>query len=260
MAFAAYVDDSDAVQSSVITLAGYMASLIGWERYEEHSRRIYDRFEIGDVLHAKEFHGTKPPFKTWTFAKKLTFLDLLFENHPLQWGVAVSISKKQFAAMKEHPAIGPNMSPFGLAFGSILHTLVRGNPIGGIVQAEGLSVIVESGHRNSGDMERTFHHYKKHEMFSGALRTISFDDKNSARALHLADLLAFYSRRHHSLENANPSIIVPYGRMLKKLASKLPHSLKLLNTGGKPVKADPQEAGDAQWFPVPLASRPQGAE
>jgi hypothetical protein len=93
-------------------------------------------------------------------------------------------------------------------------------------------------------------------MFGDTIRTLAFDDKNSARALHLADFLAFHARRHHSLASAHPKLIVPEGQILKRLRTKVPHTLRFTDVRNL-EKAPDYEKGDATWMPVPLSLRPR---
>lgn len=254
--FVCYLDDSDHTQSGVVTLAGYAAALPKWERFEDHSRMIYDKYGIGDILHAKDLHQTKGPFKGWSRSKKLGFVDDLYSGHGLTWGVGVSISKQGFASSKEHPAIGPNLSPLGLAFAFIMHALLRGNPLGGLIQLEGLSFVVESGHRNNGDLDRYFNRNKSHDLYKGFLRGITFGDKLSARALHLADLLAFNVRRHHARELAHgKTLIILKERIFDRICSKVPHYLEVVDPRDLQRMENPTD-GDVPWAALPISLAP----
>ena len=148
------------------------------------------------------------------------------------------------------------MSPYGLAFSIILHTLVRGTPLGGLIQAAGLEIVVEDGHRNNGDIARCFEASKRAEVYAPVLRAIGFATKKSCRALHLADLLAFYSRRRHSMESAHPTLRIPKHAVLAKITQKVPHTSRLIRRGGTVSEAAEPTAGDSSWLPVPLWAAP----
>lgn len=254
--FICYLDDSDDDQSSVSTLAGYVTQLDRWEHYEEHATKVYDKFGV-NILSAKDMHNGRKEFKNWTWSKKWSFIDQLFAGAKLQWGVSHSVSKKAFVSMKPHRGIGPNMSRLGLAMAATMHTLLRGNPLAGLIQAKKLSFVVETGHRNNADIERYFNFAKEVETYKGFLGDLRFLGKTDAKALHLADILAFYSRRQHSLEVAHAkSLIVPKSREMKALLRQnVPLIMKVADKDNLQPLADPTE-GDSLWWSVPISSRP----
>ena len=63
------------------------------------------------------------------------------------------------------------------------------------IRQHGVSFLVESGNANNAELEKQFHAASQLPAFEGCLRSISFISKNSCRAIQLADLLAFYTRR-----------------------------------------------------------------
>jgi hypothetical protein len=253
--FVCYLDDSDNDQGNAITLAGYVASLENWRVYEDRSRQIYNSYGVGDVLHAMEFNGSKPPFKGWSVARKLSLINELLSCSGFSLGVSMSLDKASFQRNKENPAIGPNMSPLGLAFSIIMHQLVRRNPLAGFIQSSGLSFVIESGHKNNSGLERYFHKFKDNPLFLDCLQSISFVDKLDSRAIHLADMLAFYSRRQAALDMSyrRVGLDAATNRYLQLMTSKFPHLLTASNIDHI-TPAQPEEA-DTAWFPVPINYR-----
>lgn len=252
--FVCYLDDSDDTQSSVSTLAGYVAEFDRWEAYETHAKGVYEFYGV-DVLSAKEMHNGKGPFKGWSWAKKWSFVDTLLEGIALTWGVGLSVSKSSFQSLKQQGIVDANMSKLGLAMSAILHSLVRGNPLSGHIQAQKLSCVVESGHRNNGDIERCFHMVKKDPLFNDYLGTLAFNSKTDSRAIHLADLLAFYARRYHSLQIAHgQQFALRPSKELCKLQRRVPHLLNI--AAGDTARRVPATSGDAVWWPVPIKMKP----
>jgi hypothetical protein len=61
---------------------------------------------------------------------------------------------------------------------------------------EGLAYLLECGHENNSEVEKEFAAIKRqHKDIRNLMHSISFVNKDSCRAIQLADLLAFYSRR-----------------------------------------------------------------
>jgi hypothetical protein len=67
--------------------------------------------------------------------------------------------------------------------------------IGRAANTEGVAFVLECGHENNPEAEKEFYWVREHYNLQGVLRSISFVPKDSCRAIQLADLIAFYSRR-----------------------------------------------------------------
>lgn len=195
--FVCYLDDSDAEQSSVMTLAGYVSTLDQWEKFERRADRYLNAYGV-PILHAKEFHDTKGVHKGWSQVKKNAFIDGLYNiaADTVMFGLSRSAQKKTFRDVKAATNINPHMSAYGYAFGTIVHAIARGSSVSEQVQKEGLSFVVESGHNNNAEVEKFFHKVKNQEIYKGILRSFSFSGKAESRAIQLADFYAFYSRRY----------------------------------------------------------------
>lgn len=72
---------------------------------------------------------------------------------------------------------------------------MRDYRIGASAKKEGVALIIESGHENNAEAEEQFYEIRKLHKIDDVLRSISFVQKASCRAIQLADLFAFYSRR-----------------------------------------------------------------
>ena len=223
--FVCYLDDSDAEQSSVMTLAGYTASLENWEKFEKRADRLLNSYGV-PILHAKEFQDTKGAHKGWSQVKKNAFIDGLYgiAAATVTVGLSRSAQKKTFRARQLETGINPWMSAYGYAFGSIIHTLTRGSSLSAQIQKEGLSFVVESGHKNNAEIEQFFHKVKNQEIYKGILRSFAFSGKAESRAIQLADFYAFFSRRHAAkLDVHNGKVILPPEKMYGRFVHRLPH-------------------------------------
>ena len=61
--------------------------------------------------------------------------------------------------------------------------------------AVGVSFILEHGHGNNAEVEQGFQNVRQQHKLEGVLRSLSFHAKQDSRAIQLADLYAYYSRR-----------------------------------------------------------------
>jgi len=77
---------------------------------------------------------------------------------------------------------------------------------GGQIRKEGLAFILECGHENNSEAEQTFYSIRERhkEELGNVLRSISFVPKEHCRAIQVADLLSFYSRRYGAAIEAAP--------------------------------------------------------
>jgi uncharacterized protein DUF3800 len=191
--FVCYLDDSDAEGSPVVTLAGYVGLIDRWEWFEEQASRVYDDFGVG-ILHAKEFEDRRGAFKKWDRDKSKAFLDALYEG-ALERFYAVSFSTAKVTYNERRKEVGSweTVGPYGLAFGSIVGHLMDG-PISSVIKQHGLSFVVESGHKNNPGIADYFHKLKKSRTY-WPLRSFTESGKQESRAIQLADLFAFYTRR-----------------------------------------------------------------
>lgn len=202
---ACYLDDSDATVSKVETIAGYLAEEDGWQRFEALAEAICDKYDV-DLIRGRQLDGRSNCFKGWNLPKIERFLEevgqALMGN--VLFGISRSIGKDHFKLFRqralkldaEHRRVFGSLSGFGFCFGNISFEF-RNNGKYGIaerVKAEGISYMLESGSGNNPDIFR----YVASERRRGNLHvntTVSEVDKRSCRAIQIADLYAFYSRR-----------------------------------------------------------------
>jgi hypothetical protein len=77
--------------------------------------------------------------------------------------------------------------------------------VGRISNTDGVSFILECGHQNNAEAEKTFYDVRRLHRLENVLRSICFVPKESCRAIQMADLFAFYSRRHGAAMYAAPA-------------------------------------------------------
>ncbi|WP_347269708.1 DUF3800 domain-containing protein [Rhizorhabdus histidinilytica] len=196
---ACYLDDSDANVSKVETIAGYVADEASWARFELLADRICEDEGV-ELIRGRELDGRAGCFKGWSMPKIERFLErigLAMSQH-LTFGISRSIGKDHYKLRKRQLKLDPNLSGFGFCFGTISFALrhEEGFPLPCREQAqnEGVAYLLEAGSRNNPDIFR----YVDQERRNGNLHvntTVTEVDKRSCRAIQVADLYAFYSRR-----------------------------------------------------------------
>lgn len=194
-----YFDDSGSDgESPIISVGGYAASTDAWEAFEDRVKPIFDAANVA-VLHATEMNGSKGAFKGWPLAKKQAFVQSLYnEFEPRRHlGVGFSVTKAAYREAKKRENANHQISAYGFCLEAIYNILIKHESAGPYIREHGASIFVESGHPNSGDVERNYHALsKKYPEFSEYFRQLAFIDKRSCRAIQMADFFAFNFRRH----------------------------------------------------------------
>lgn len=192
-----YLDDSDADTGAVLTLAGYVAEDADWVSFESEAEDICEDFGV-DVIHCTEFEKNKGCFAGWSVPKRTAFMVAIRDAMvgKVQFGISRSIPKDYYKRRKAHLGLNPQMGAYGFCFGTIVHTLQHGDEIGVMerVKAEGVAYRVETGHKNNPELAEYITGEIEHGNLS-PVTTIEFVEKTSCRAIQIADLYAFYSRR-----------------------------------------------------------------
>jgi hypothetical protein len=112
-------------------------------------------------------------------------------------------------------------------FTRIIDWIFRDIRIGSLSNADGVALILECGHENNTEAEREFYTIKEqHPDIADLLKSITFVSKGSCRAIQLADLLAFYSRRDSAAQFAayqEKRESYDIDIMIKIITENLPH-------------------------------------
>jgi len=192
-----YLDDSGKdPQSRITTLAGYVARDTAWKAFETQVEPIFERARI-KVLHAKDLEDTDGEFKGWKVLRKQAFVARICRTlsaHSML-GVSMSIAKDIYGQRAKESGRKRTVTPYTYCFNVILDWLLRDIRTGRAVWSEGLAFILECGHENNPEVQEQFFKIRKQHKIENVLRSISFVPKDNCRAIQVADLFAFYSRR-----------------------------------------------------------------
>jgi hypothetical protein len=110
-------------------------------------------------------------------------------------GLSMSALKGTYKSRASESGRKRTVTPYSFCFQVIVDWILRDRRIGPLSNTEGVALILECGHENNAEAEEQFHSVRKLHKIEHLLHSISFVPKESCRAIQLADLLAFYSRR-----------------------------------------------------------------
>ena len=189
--YVCYLDDSGKdSESHITTLAGYLARDTAWPQFEEDVEPVFEEYGV-EVLHAIDLHKTDGEFRNWQLKKKLQFVSdvcMAAVRHELL-GLSFSVLKETYQARKV--ANRAKDSPYGYCFIVLFDWLVT-HPE---VRANGVSFILERGHQHNSEVRDFIKRAGQHPELRECLGTFCFHGKRDSRAIQLADLFAYYSRR-----------------------------------------------------------------
>ena len=193
--FVCYLDDSGKdPKNPITTLAGYVARDAAWSLFERNVEPVFKEFGV-EVLHARDLHNTDRDFKGWSRDKKEKFVSRVCEAMAPQvpLGLSFSVDKEIYEARrKESRAQGVDKrTPYTYCLRVIIDWLLEQAEI----RAVGVSFVLECGHQNNTEASFLFKEVRRRHGLEGVLGTISFHAKQDSRAIQLADLFAYYSRR-----------------------------------------------------------------
>lgn len=193
-----YLDDSGTdPQNPIVTLAGYVATDEQWKAFEAEVEPWFTEFEVS-VLHAKELHNTDGEFRAWTVLKKQAFVARLCQvmSRHVQLGVSMSVLKDVYEMRAEESDRKRTSTPYTFCFSVIIDWILRDIRIGHAANTDGVAFILECGSKNNPEAEQHFYRVRELHSIEKQLRSICFVPKDDCRAIQVADLLAFYTRRH----------------------------------------------------------------
>jgi hypothetical protein len=192
-----YLDDSGKdPQNPVSLLAGYVARDATWDAFEGAAEPRFADYGV-PVLHATDLKGTRGCFKGWSVLKKQAFVSRICQarDPDVMMGVAMGVAKAPYAIWRAARAPRRSHSPHAFSFDMIVDWILRDTRTGGAANTEGIAFVLECGHENNAEVEDAFNYTRERFGLQEVMHSISFVPKDKCRAIQLADLLAFYTRR-----------------------------------------------------------------
>ncbi|MHC2255943.1 hypothetical protein ACVILK_005635 [Bradyrhizobium embrapense] len=191
MGLTAYFDESGTHDTSpTLILGGAVAKNIRWSRTKRELRSLFKIYGL-DRFHAVDVRHRRGSFKGWSQTKLQAFfadfLKLIFKRSA--YCVTVACEPDAYAEIYRsadtHRSVRKD-THYGLCFrvslGAIIH-FISDRP-----WTWPLDVVLESGHRNSGDAERIFQELKVHAPY-GMLGQMVLKRKADCDLLAIADAL-----------------------------------------------------------------------
>lgn len=198
---ACYLDDSGKdPQNPITTVAGYLAREDAWQAFEAEVEPIFTEKKVS-ILHARDLHATDGDFKGWTMIQKQAFVARICNvaSGKVLMGVSMSAHKDKYEEHSIDRAQGDQprrtVTPYVFCFQVVVDWLLRDIRVGRLVNTEGIKLILETGHENNAQAEQEFEVVRNRYNLQNVLHSISFVPKNHCRAIQLADMIAYYSRR-----------------------------------------------------------------
>jgi hypothetical protein len=226
LVLACYLDDSGTTgDCPVITMAGYIGLAQGWADFEKMAIEIYSNYGIGEIFHARDFHASDKVFKGWSRIKKQTYAreicDAAKNAHAIEIGLTMSVLKSTYNKRKIETGLDRAMSPYGYCFSVIMNDLLVDEILRQSLGRDGfdISFIIEGGNKNDNNVLNVFNAVRRKYNIENKLKSISFMNKDSSKALQLADFFAYYSRRAVEKSEKNYRIPAPMDFITVQLAT-----------------------------------------
>jgi hypothetical protein len=141
-------------------------------------------------------------------------------------GMSMSALKGKYKVRAAESGRKRTSTPYTFCMNVIIDWLLRDIRTGRMANNQGVKLILEHGHVNNAEAEQSFYQIRNMHKIAHLLHSISFVPKESCRAIQLADLLAFYSRREGvAIEKAKRlgEPAYPMETMTRIVCENLPH-------------------------------------
>jgi len=223
-----YLDDSGKdPQSRITNIGGYIAREDEWKAFESEVEPYFSEFRV-KILHASHLHGTRGEFKGWRVLRKQAFVARIFQvmSRHVPLGLAAGAVKETYKKRAKERGRKRTVTAYTFCFNLLIDWILTDVRIGKEANTDGVCFKLESGHENNQELEKQFYDIRQRHKLEHALRSICFVPKDNCRAIQVADLIAFYSRRHgavlESVQGDQRSKISP-GAMLNIMTERIPH-------------------------------------
>ncbi len=222
MVLVCYLDDSGTgIESPIVTLSGFVGTLDSWSAFEREAKPVLDAANV-TYVRGRDIFSSKGEYKDpkWTVERKLDLIRSLNEKLAPRLGLGLSFGTLKEPFKERSKGRTRIQSPFGFCFEMLFHGLLAHKGFQNVVQKDGvtLSFVIEEGNANNAEIFQRYQRLKRDHgdkvpFFAG----MAFAQKNSSIALQMADLLAFFSRRHSEAIESNGREQVPMNHYLEAL-------------------------------------------
>jgi len=246
-----YLDDSGKDKHNPITsLGGYAAPEESWALFEREAEPVFQKYIGDEPLHAKDLYHGEKIYEGWSVLQKQSFAaQLCMKLYPLRplSGFSFSVrnatySTRALEAIKRKLR-KRTVTPYTFCMIGILNWILTDLEVGKIANEGGLALVLEAGNEHNNEAKKAFDDIKRIHGLD-CLKSLSFVEKTECRAIQMADLFAFYTRRHkRKFEIAGQE--PPVDPVLQVLLENLRQRSLVANDFGPEIKASRFFAGDS---------------
>jgi hypothetical protein len=176
---------------------GYAATDEQWRAFESEVEQIFAAAGVR-VLHAKDLHHTEGEFAGWTVLRKQAFVAricrALSRHVPL--GMSMSALKETYKSRAAESGRKRTVTPYTFCSNVIIQWVLTDIRVGRIANTDGVAFVLESGNEHNAEAEQNLRKVREKHKLENIPNSMSFVSKDGCRAIQMADLFAFYSRRH----------------------------------------------------------------
>lgn len=197
----AYFDESGTHDGSPITvMGGVMANVDQWKRFDRKFKKVKAKHRF-NIFHTKKFKRRAGDFKNWTPRDCLNLIDDMaaVTQRGFTDAVVMTLNNDEYEAdyrSGEKPRKLRLDTKYGLCFRECLYHFMRvGLSLRHKKRLPHIHVVLESGHKHTGDALRIFEEVKADFKGSDAdmLETCTLADKDQSDPLMMADFISHLS-------------------------------------------------------------------
>lgn len=245
-----YLDDSGKDPENPITsLGGYAGSEEAWATFEQEAEPIFQKYIGDEPLHAMNLYQGTGLYEGWKVIQKQSFVSQLcmklYPQQPLL-GVSFSVQKasyaKRAAEALKRGLRKRTVTPYTFCMEAILNWILTDAQVGKMANEKGLALILECGNEHNEEARIALESVKKIHALDH-VKSLSFVPKTACRAIQMADLFAYYTRRHNRKIEV-PGREPPVDPVLQVLLENLRQRSFVANDFGPEIKASRFFAGD----------------
>lgn len=245
-----YLDDSGKdPQNPITSLGGYAAPEGAWAIFERDAEPIFQKYIGDEPLHATNLYHGKGVYEDWKVVKKQSFVaQLCMKLYPLQplLGISFAVRKASYktraAEAIKRGLRKRTVTPYTFCMDAILNRILTDAQVGKMANEDGLALILECGNEHNEEAKQSIDAIKMRHGLDH-VRSLSFVPKTACRAIQMADLFAYYTRRHNryiKVAGQEP----PVDPVLQVMLEGLRHRTFVATDFGPEIKASRFFAGD----------------
>ncbi|MDB5481922.1 MAG: hypothetical protein JWO83_2975 [Caulobacteraceae bacterium] len=204
MYLTAYVDESGThgSDSPCIVLGGFLASAVKWRDFEIRWRKLKLKYGF-QHFHSKEFRAGRGDFRGWSKTQTDAFLaytDRLLARR-MMFGFSFVLTLDEYNNLylrTPKPKKEQLDSAYGLCFRFLLGWMAR-NLRRFIDDPKAiLHIVLESGHKNAGDINRIFAGFTNIDEtdWESTIKSVTFVVKGASPGIEVADIMAYWMFSH----------------------------------------------------------------